>query len=300
MKQDYFILVLAHSLHGRLRRIHVPHTVVYGVLGLALFGAVSLFGLVSSYARMAWKVADYNHLRAEADTLRLRYAKLQKSAAQTNEQLASLQMFASEVSVAYGVKKRIEGSDNVLSEARLAPTMKETLATFDTLRSFATNHYDSTFFSNSEGVRTMLTGSWPVNGRVTCSYGARTDPFSGEGAYHTGVDMAAPAGTEVVAAADGTVVHAGWYSGYGRLVVLDHGNRYETYYGHLSRVDVLEGQSIHRGERIGAVGSSGRSTGPHLHYEVRVGGVPVNPYRFLSRSGTLQLASGGSHTGGAF
>ena len=298
MKQDYFILVLAHSLHGRLRRVHVPHKVIYAILGLALFGAVSLFGLVSSYARMVWKVADYNHLRAEADSLRTRYANLQKSAAQTNEQLATLQMFASEVSAAYGVKKRIEGSDSVLSEARLAPTMSETLATFDTLRSFATQHYDSTFFLQSEGVRAMLSGSWPVNGRVTCSYGSRTDPFSGEGAYHTGVDMAAPSGTAVVAAAGGTVVHAGWYSGYGRLVVLDHGNRYETYYGHLSRVDVIEGQSIHRGERIGAVGSSGRSTGPHLHYEVRVSGVPVNPYRFLSKTGPMQLASTGTRTGG--
>lgn len=291
MKQDYFIVVLAHSLHGRLRRIHVPHQALYVILALALFGTVSLFGLVSSYARMLTKVVEYNHLRQEAETLRARYEKLQRSNAQTKEQLASLEMFASEVSAAYGVKARIEGSNNVVSEARLAPTMSETLATFNTLRSFSTSHFDSTFFAkDAEAVTSMLSGSWPVDGHITCPYGARIDPFSGEGAYHTGMDLAAPAGTLVSAAADGTVEHASWMNGYGNLVIIDHGNGYETYYAHLSRTDVMEGQSIRKGERVGAVGSSGRSTGPHLHYEVRVGGVPVNPYRFLSRGNTLQVA----------
>jgi murein DD-endopeptidase MepM/ murein hydrolase activator NlpD len=291
MKQDYFILVLAHSLHGRLRRVHVPHKVIYAVMALALFGAVSLFGLVSSYARMAFKVADYNHLRHDAETLRSRYEKLRASAAQTDEQLATLQMFAKEVSAAYGVKAKLEGPDSRVSEAWLAPTLSETLATFNTLRNFSTAHYDSTFFAqNTERITTMLAGFWPVDGRITGPYGSRIDPFSGEGAYHTGMDISAPMGSAVAAAGDGTVEEAGWSSGYGRLVVVDHGNGYETYYAHLSRVDVIEGQSIHQGERVGAVGTSGHSTGPHLHYEVRVGGVPINPYRFLARRNTLQIA----------
>jgi murein DD-endopeptidase MepM/ murein hydrolase activator NlpD len=292
MKQDYFILVLAHSLHGRLRRVHVPHKVVYGAVAAALVVLISLFGIASSYARMVSKVVDYNNLRHEADTLRARYDKLKRSNAQTKEQLATLEMFATEVSAAYGVKARIEGSDSVLAEARLAPTMSETLATFNTLRSFTTSHFDSTFFTNStENIVGMLSGSWPVDGHITCPYGSRIDPFSGEGAYHTGMDLAAPIGSLVTAAADGTIEHADWSNGYGRLIIIDHGNGYETYYGHLSRMDVMEGQSIRRGERIGAVGMSGRSTGPHLHYEVRVGGVPINPYRFLSKGNTLQLAS---------
>ena len=291
MKQDYFILVLAHSLHGRLRRVHIPHRVIYGVLGLAVFGLISLLGLASSYARMAFKVADYNHLRQEAAALRGRYDRLQRRDARTNEQLATLQMFASEVTAAYGLKSRIQGADNVAAEARLAPTMNETLATFNSLQSFGTAHYDSTFFANSSGrITAMLSGFWPVDGRITGGYGTRVDPFSGEGEYHTGMDMGAPVGTPVSAAADGTVTHAGWFNGYGRLVVIDHGNGYQTYYGHLSRVDVLEGQSLRQGERVGAVGSSGHSTGPHLHYEVRIGGVPVNPYRFLSSKSTLQAA----------
>src|SRR5256885_1509289 len=102
MKQEYFVVVLAHSLRGRLRRIHVPHTAVYAVLGLALLGCFSAFGIVASYARMALKVANYNSLRKEADTLRVRYQNLQKVVTETNVRMASLEVFAKEISLAYG------------------------------------------------------------------------------------------------------------------------------------------------------------------------------------------------------
>ena len=109
MQQNYFILVLAHSLRGKLRRVRVPLTVVYAVMALALLGCVSIFGFVSSYARMAWKVANYNALRSEVEALRTRYQRLQKVTNQTNQQMASLEMFANEVSIAYGIKQKLEG-----------------------------------------------------------------------------------------------------------------------------------------------------------------------------------------------
>src|SRR5215467_13853713 len=119
MRQNYFILVVAHSLHGRLRRIQVPHQVVYAVLGLALFGGLSVFGFVSSYARMAWKVANYNALKREADSLRARYRNLQRTVNETNVQLASLQTLASEISVATGFKQKMEGPSSIASEGAL-------------------------------------------------------------------------------------------------------------------------------------------------------------------------------------
>ncbi|MEO7144639.1 MAG: M23 family peptidase, partial [Bryobacteraceae bacterium] len=100
MRQQYFIVVFAHSLHGRLRRVHIPHRFLYVVLFLALFGSVSLFGMLSSYIRMTWKVANYNSLRTEVQTLRTRYRNLQREANQGKEQLASLQLLASEVTIA--------------------------------------------------------------------------------------------------------------------------------------------------------------------------------------------------------
>ena len=106
-------------------------------------------------------------------------------------------------------------------------------------------------------------------------YGRRTDPFSGEGTYHRGVDITAPTGTPVHTTADGLVVQAEAVSGgYGRLVVIDHGGGTQTWYAHLSRIGVRAGQEVHRGEVVGSVGSTGRTTAPHLHYEVRLGGAP--------------------------
>jgi murein DD-endopeptidase MepM/ murein hydrolase activator NlpD len=112
--------------------------------------------------------------------------------------------------------------------------------------------------------------------------GVRSNPFGGSSLeYHKGQDIAAPIGTPVIATADGTVVIAGWLRGYGWVVYIDHGNGISTRYGHLSRIDVTVGQSIKRGEQLGLVGSTGRSTGPHLHYEVRINGQPVSPLLYL-------------------
>ncbi|HEX8558752.1 MAG TPA: M23 family metallopeptidase [Pyrinomonadaceae bacterium] len=130
--------------------------------------------------------------------------------------------------------------------------------------------------------RARVPSIWPVEGESTDSFGVRGNPFGGGGSeFHPGKDIAAPHGTPVFAPADGVVVEAGWKNGYGQTVVLDHGNGLTTRYGHLSRIEVSGGQELRRGEQLGLVGSTGRSTGPHLHYEVRVGALPVSPERYL-------------------
>jgi murein DD-endopeptidase MepM/ murein hydrolase activator NlpD len=122
----------------------------------------------------------------------------------------------------------------------------------------------------------------PAPGRsVSSTFGVRPDPLLGTPALHTGMDFRAPSGSAARATAPGTVVKAGWNGGYGRMVEIDHGFGYSTRYAHLSRIDVKEGQKISLGEVVGEVGSTGRSTGPHLHYEVRQNGEAVNPLRFL-------------------
>lgn len=282
MKKHYFIVVLAHSVHGRLRRVHVPQRVIYVVLGLALLGCVSLFGFVSSYARMAWKVADYNSLRSQFNTLMASYENLQKVAHQTDEQLATLQLFASQVSLAYGIKQKLEGPDGISAEGRLVPTFQESLEEYNFLRSASYSrsfrNYPHVWQVNS---RPSL---WPVDGRLRGFFGRRTDPFSGEGAFHRGVDILAPVGTPVRATADGVVRHAEFMSSFGRIVIIDHGGGLQTYYAHMSRFAVVAGQEIRRGELLGYVGISGRATAPHLHYEVRQHGNAVNPYSFLAKS----------------
>ena len=137
-------------------------------------------------------------------------------------------------------------------------------------------------YENALRERERMPSVWPVEGRVTDSFGLRGNPFgAGAAEFHGGQDIAAAWGTPVVAAASGTVRIAGTQNGYGQVVILDHGNGISTRYGHLSRIEVVAGQQLARGEALGRVGSTGRSTGPHLHYEVRVGEEAVNPRRYL-------------------
>jgi len=282
MKQHYFIVVLAHSLHGRLRRLHIPHQVLYVVAGLALVGAFTVLGMVASYARMVWKVAETNTLRQQIGTLQEKYQQLQKSANQTNEQLATLQMFAAEVSLAYGVKRELEGPPDISGEGPLLPSFSETLDQYNFLKSA---NFSRGFHRYARAWQTNIRPSlWPLQGRLLSSFGRRTDPFSGEGGFHAGVDLSAPSGTAVKVAADGVIAHADWYAAYGRLIVVDHGGGMQTYYAHLSRMDVIPGQEVRRGQIIGASGATGRVTSPHLHYEVRQNGTPINPYVFLAKS----------------
>lgn len=131
--------------------------------------------------------------------------------------------------------------------------------------------------------RAAVPSIWPVDaGRLTDDFGGRFNPFGGYGTeFHTGQDIATAWGTPVAATANGTVIYAGWQSGYGQVVVIDHGGGLTTRYGHLSRVDATVGQAIKRGDTVGNVGSTGRSTGPHLHYEVRLNDEPVDPMQYL-------------------
>ncbi len=115
---------------------------------------------------------------------------------------------------------------------------------------------------------------------VASGYGHRIDPVYGTAAFHAGLDMAAPMGTPVFATADGRISEAGWRGGYGNCIDVDHGYNYLTRYGHLSMVGVVPGQYVKRGQKIGEVGSTGKSTGPHLHYEVRFRGEPQNPVNY--------------------
>ncbi len=140
-----------------------------------------------------------------------------------------------------------------------------------------------------------------ANFAFTSAFGVRSDPFRGSAAMHAGIDLSASYGTPIYATADGIVDRAEWFGGYGNMVQIDHGKGIATRYGHMSRVAAHAGERVKRGELIGYVGSTGRSTGNHLHYEVRIDGHAVNPMPFLQSAGyvvaaaqqTLDVAQGG-------
>lgn len=125
----------------------------------------------------------------------------------------------------------------------------------------------------------------------TSAYGVRSDPFQGSAAMHAGIDLASPTGTPIYATADGVVDRAEWFGGYGNMVEIDHGKGVATRYGHMSRIAAHPGERVKRGELIGYVGSTGRSTGSHLHYEVRIDGRAVNPVPFLQSANYIMAAN---------
>ncbi len=125
--------------------------------------------------------------------------------------------------------------------------------------------------------------NWPVNGRITSGFGRRRDPFTGRRAFHEGIDIKNAKGTEIRATANGIVKKVTYdRGGYGWYLVIDHLNGYETIFGHFKKILVKRGQKVKRGDVIGLMGSTGRSTGPHLHYEIRHNGRPINPKKFLN------------------
>ncbi len=127
---------------------------------------------------------------------------------------------------------------------------------------------------------------------LTSSFGTRSDPFNGRRARHNGIDIPGPIGTPIYATADGMVGRAQWLGGYGNYAEIEHGNGIETRYGHMSRLNVTPGQRIRRGDIVGYMGSTGRSTGSHLHYEVRIAGAPVDPTPFVTDNSVMADASG--------
>lgn len=286
MDRHYFVLELAHSNAGPVKRIQISRKALVYLFCASVFLGLVTFGLLSSYVRMLWQVSHYNQLRADFSALRNRYQSLQRTSREHNEQMASLEALASEVSVAYGINPpaSAETSQPLETDSSLQPTVKESLEEFNFLRAASYSgiyhRYALQWQAHSEPSR------WPVNGVLRSSFGERSDPFSGEGAFHTGVDLAVPRGTPVHVTADGVVQSAGWSGGYGKLIVVDHGDGLQTYYAHLSQFLVLPGQAVRRGQVIGLSGGTGRATGPHVHYEVRVAGTAVNPYKYMSR---LQL-----------
>ncbi len=136
---------------------------------------------------------------------------------------------------------------------------------------------------------TAVPSGWPIKGWITASFGSRIDPFTGSLSYHAGVDIANDMGTPVKTTADGVVAFAEFDSGgYGNLVTVNHGNGYMTKYGHMIKYVASPGQHVKKGQVIGYVGNTGRSTAPHLHYEIKLNGVAVNPVKYLNREIALK------------
>jgi murein DD-endopeptidase MepM/ murein hydrolase activator NlpD len=287
MKPKSYTVIIASGAQGKMRKLQVPFYFLYLLAILAIVGGVTVLGAMGSYSRMLWKVANYNEVRGERDTLKVQYKQLQSMVKDTNQRLSSLQSLATEVAMTYGIA-RFRQTPFGLTEAPLASQAgyEQAVDRYEFLVKNAT-----AVALAGQGLRLMpgrgledlahTPSMWPVMGRLTGSFGERIDPFSGEGDFHAGVDISSYYGDQVRVTADGIVTEVETRAGYGRLIVVDHGFGLSTWYGHLSGYATQVGAQVKRGQLIGYVGNSGRSTAPHVHYEVRIYNNPINPWRYL-------------------
>jgi murein DD-endopeptidase MepM/ murein hydrolase activator NlpD len=326
LKKRHYILFVTRDTDGSLQKVPVPLYYAYVFVAVAAIGLFSIAGLAGSYSRMLIKTSRFNDLRRDHDSLRKDYASLQKQEHEKDVQAASLGSLASEVSALYGLtasklaipmgrigsKQKAAAKDAALGAPLSAGTAAsftddsyfKSVDSFYALRNSAMNGVATRSLSGSlghiSGFDDLDAGAdapsiWPVIGPITSSFGQREDPVlgNGEGEFHTGIDIGAPNGMPIIATADGIVRSAQMANGYGREVIIDHGHGVETLFGHMSGFAVMAGQTVTRGQVIGYVGHSGRTTGSHLHYEVRIRNTPVNPHKYLRM--TLAQLGGDTH-----
>jgi len=292
MDKKFYTFLIFPGAHGKLHKIRLPFYFVHTILACSVVGIMTIAALANSYARMLLKVSNYNNLRSQSEALKSQNRSLENVVTTENAKLDSLQSLASEVALTYGFgqTRRPHFPEAALSLATqsnssLESSYRASVYAFNLIKnsSLTPSRKPTTlgFFSSPDLGRDSVPNLWPVRGRLTEGFGQRQDPFSGEGVFHSGVDISTAFGTKVECPGDGIVLSAGWDAGYGNAIMLDHGYGLTTRYGHLSKIFVVVGQEVKRGEVIGAVGMTGRTTGPHLHYEVIVNDTPVNPMKYL-------------------
>jgi murein DD-endopeptidase MepM/ murein hydrolase activator NlpD len=280
LRKRYYILFVSRDEEGRVRKIPVPLRYAYGFVAAAIVGAFTIVGLAGSYTRMLLKTENYNQVRQQRESLRKDYKQMAQIAHERDVQVASLGALASEVSALYGLRQNrlaaarhgaaaaaaatapAPASTSLALSNNVSPqTVNGSIGQLAALRDDALSGRISLALQDGlspdyMGDWTTLADApslWPVEGRVTSSFGERQDPIDGEGAFHPGIDIAAPSGTPVHAAAAGVVTGANLGRGYGRTVELNDGHDIMTVYAHLSALAVIPGQHISRGQIIGYV-----------------------------------------------
>ncbi|HTR03138.1 MAG TPA: M23 family metallopeptidase [Thermoanaerobaculia bacterium] len=273
--RKYNTIIFVPHARARFRQLNISTrflALAAGAAALLLVAAISFgWAFFASYRRDR----QYRFAMAENDRLRAATAALHQRLDGVSKQLSDFEARTRRLAIVAGLSETVRpgvGGPSTSSSADLAGQ--------SALLSSRLSLLETQFSHRTELIAETPT-VWPVHGVVNSGFGVRPDPFTGQPAIHEGVDISTPRSEPALATADGIVVRSGWAGEYGKAIAIAHGDRYETLYGHLEQTLVTEGQRVHRGDRVGLVGSTGRSTGPHLHYEVHVDGHPVNPLEYI-------------------
>lgn len=297
MRKDHYTIIVVPQHSSKVKRYKLSKKIIKASIASAI-----AFLLVSSWfaydyvltKNQIWEVA---YLREDNQSQKKQIQAFQDKIVSFERQMGNLMQFDAKLRIITNLDPSIEkgqyigvgGQDGGLVvnyEERKDFQIKKMHSDLENLQVEAAVQEASfvelkEFLEDKKSLLASTPSIWPVRGWLTSGFGRRISPFTGRRKMHDGLDIASRIGTPIVAPADGRVTYVGVERGYGKILVVDHGYGVITRYGHNSKIFVKVREKIKRGQKIAAVGNTGRSTGPHLHYEVRVNGVPVNPKNYI-------------------
>lgn len=286
--RKFTVLIIPEGSH-RVRRFSLQRSLLGGVLGVCLLLTLAVSWLAFDYFRTNLDRNELHRLQTQNRIQQKELRRLSAGIENLRKEMVVLAQNDAKVRVlAQFSKPRSEtlagmgGPPEEENPVELSDMQRQ----IDELRQAIDLRRESQeevqgFLNDQRSLLAAKPRGWPVKGWVTSNFGMRNSPFSGRIKMHEGLDIAARTGTPIFATADGIVSRSETAPGYGKLVVIDHGYGYKTYYAHNSKILAKVGQRVKRGEKIAAVGNTGTSTGSHVHYEVRLNGVPLNPKKYI-------------------
>jgi murein DD-endopeptidase MepM/ murein hydrolase activator NlpD len=293
-------IVFLPGASKKVKQLKIPRALLYFLLLVLLAAALALTWGVRDYRAIKAKIPRLAKLAEENEQQKLQLVALTHKIDQISGKLIELKKFDQKLKTMVNLETSednsqflgIGGSDPALlnpdyaiekAHKKLIRLMHNSLDNLDTEISIQANEKEE-LYKFLENQKTMLASTpsvWPTRGWVSSGFGYRISPFTNEKEFHKGIDISTRMKTPIVAPADGMIASTGKDHGMGNMITINHGYGVKTRYGHLSKILVKNGQYVKRGEKIALVGNTGRSTGPHLHYEVYLNGLPVNPFRYI-------------------
>ncbi len=289
MANEFYTLILVPHAKARFRKFQVSVRLTKWVGGTVGVLTLAVVAVLAHYTSITAEVHELRRLRAQNADLLTKTQAYEKEAAALQNKVATLQRIVNKLGVMAGLEQSmpeaaVAGVGGASSfESRPPAVSPSQLKTMDESVAALTEKSSrlEEFYKDQRVLLASTPSIWPVRGYLSTSFGNHLDPFTSQWDFHPGIDISTPIGTKVIAPADGIVLSVGQKGGYGNAISINHGYGVVTQYGHLDRFNVRPGQKVKRGDVIAFVGSTGRSTGPHLHYEVWVHDQAQNPIHFI-------------------
>ncbi|HUP61341.1 MAG TPA: peptidoglycan DD-metalloendopeptidase family protein [Thermoanaerobaculia bacterium] len=287
MDKRYSTIIFVPHARAKFRKLKVSHRLLFTAISLVTSSLCLSTFFSFQYFTSLSQTHELSKLRRENRELQTANEQFGKSVESLRTQLRSVEDRTRKLAIIAGITSLDESSQGGSGGARTEESMANPYRDDVDKMSFRSHRLqkDLAVLEQKFVAQSRLLSSTPsivpVRGILTDGFGGRSDPFTGEPGQHLAIDISSAVGQSVRAPADGIIVKAEWANGYGNVIFISHGYGFSTRYGHLSNFAVRPGMRVKRGEVIGHVGSTGRSTGPHLHYEVRVNNNPVNPLEYI-------------------